>query len=290
MSIVAELRIDALNNPSLEAWLRFFSADVWERIKFCRTNQRNHIFETTLTQNLVYEFLNLEHLGLLNLGIYESTQERINGTDVEFVFETESGFLTLACQCKILGRDMRYNNISHSVNGKFQIDLLIEYANVHQCVPIYLFYNYSNQEQINAEIQLRYQIPIYEFGCSFSDAHFLKRTWLNGADASRTNGWKIPSFADLHLGNPPILPFIEMARFFDSQYHIAFKKHFSQYFNFVASNEMMKPFDQTGWHSIIPPGQIGKIGRIDLTPHLELREQIANEEAFSPAYRIVFFR
>ena len=43
-------------NPTECNWFQFFAQETWDRIGFARTRKGLKIFETTITQNLIFEY------------------------------------------------------------------------------------------------------------------------------------------------------------------------------------------------------------------------------------------
>jgi hypothetical protein len=165
-------------STNLIDWLNHFATDTWHRIEFCHRNERNYIFETTITQNLVFEFLKLESQGF-PLHIEESTNERANGNDLEIIVQSQHGFIILPCQCKIVNKEGDYGTIFHKTRDKLQIDTLLEYGQKFHGLPIYLLYNYNNDDMVNQAIYRQSRLPVNLFGCSFTDASFIRHRYFS---------------------------------------------------------------------------------------------------------------
>jgi hypothetical protein len=83
------LKAQFLANPSIEGLLRYLSVETWQRIERCRRLHNSIISEVTITENLVDTFRQMDEDGILNIGIMQSTNERVNGNDLEIVINTK---------------------------------------------------------------------------------------------------------------------------------------------------------------------------------------------------------
>lgn len=273
--------ISAWNENSLEAWLRYFAVDTWNRIAFCHKNDRNRAFETTITQNMVYQLFQLQQLNAFPIQIEESTNERCNGNDLEIIIKTQDHYLLLPCQCKIISKDGRYITINHITNGRLQIDSLLDYARNIKGLPIYLFYNFNSNSNINEKISQACQIPIEAFGCSFTNASYLHSHYV------KDNSWIVPTFDELHINNKS-LPLELLTSFSDIHFTQKYLKHFSRYINFITELpvDLYHPtLSKLNWRSFIPSATIGRISPSS-NDQVQYYEDV--ERSFAPAYRIIF--
>ncbi|MBC7523279.1 MAG: hypothetical protein H7239_02415 [Flavobacterium sp.] len=192
--------------PSVCNWFQYFAQETWDRIGYARTRRGLEIWETTITQNLIFEFHTSKDLynSLLprtwGIDILESVNESTNGNDIELFVETTDGILFFAVQAKIINHkgfkragmiDGNYPFMNHEVSGNNQIDLLCDYADRKGGVPLYLLYNYvknnfpsKNLCYINFEIE--------QYGCSISNAKNIRANNFKGGV------WAIPTFLELH--------------------------------------------------------------------------------------------
>ena len=175
----------------LSSLLRNLSCETWERIGFSRNRTGLKIFETTITQNIIFK---IHQHKLSNIIIYEAIDENTNGNDIELFIESNKGFLFLAIQSKILYKTEKYPKLEHGN----QLHDLMHYAHSKGGIPFYLLYNYSKNFFFNDSVC---GIPCNEkdFGCTLIGAEYLsvnyafKRKSKHGAKK-----WNIPSFSDLH--------------------------------------------------------------------------------------------
>ncbi len=166
------------------------SMDTWDRLKFA--NKTDSSFsETTATENLLYSITKyIRDTKDKSILLYESKDECVNGDDIEIYLEIENNkYIYLAIQAKKLyTKSQKYKAISHKVNKKYQIDLLLEHAKREQGIPLYLLYNYApNFKNKNKK----------NYGCSITKADYIYKKFY----PKNSLRWKIPSFDDLHTRN-----------------------------------------------------------------------------------------
>jgi hypothetical protein len=191
-------------------FLQVLSADTWERIKFARTRKGLRIYETTITQNLLFELRRTQEIVnammgryFWNIRIYESRNEKANGNDIELFIPFKSGYLFFPTQAKIIYHqgfkglhkmtNGDYPSINHVVKstGQQQIDSLLSYAKRRNGYPLYLLYNYVNEQFSRAsKCNVLYQEE--QYGCSVISANLIYKKCFNSGH------WNIPTFQDLH--------------------------------------------------------------------------------------------
>lgn len=186
-------------NPSVCDVFKAAAKETWARICFSRKTPNLKSYETTVTQNLVYElFLLKQKFPSLGFNLFESTNEKTNGDDLELSVMHADGLYTYAIQSKIIyhrkGSKLKegyYEKLKHSVgkgsNSREQIDLLLTYASTHKYIPLYLLYNYVQQDSPRSVDDALY-------GCTVIGAKYLKDRYTvpNGALSSNVK------FSDLH--------------------------------------------------------------------------------------------
>jgi hypothetical protein len=124
---------------------------VWERIAFAR-KMNLRISETSVTEELLYHFYQYFETFRVPVRLFESVEERRNGSDLEVLIKSERGFILLACQAKITYKSGNYKSFHHEVGGARQIDLLQAYAKRHGGIAQYLFYNFIPDWMMAREI------------------------------------------------------------------------------------------------------------------------------------------
>ncbi|KYP16176.1 MAG: hypothetical protein A1D16_14015 [Flavihumibacter sp. CACIAM 22H1] len=271
-------------HSTLTDWLRYQAITVWDRIAFCRRQPHTQVFETTLTQNLVFQFYQLGKRARLGVTVYESAHERRNGNDLELVFEVDNRWLHVPCQCKILHQHNRYGGINHQVQGQLQLDLLLEYATRTGGLPVYLLYNHYSDPTFNESLSEHWKIPIEEFGCSFISARYLKeQLFIDGRI-------KAPSFSDLHR------PHDQSALPFSALTTLLTQNGIHQFIHRYQTNThptdtppavfLRNELDIDGWDRLLRPAAIGRIVPLrGPTPILSLS---GISTSFAPRYRLVF--
>ncbi len=76
---------DYFKSINLETWLKVFSKNVWKRLGFSQKFKNElKTYETTITQNLIFEFLEFAQLtSNPSMRLLEARDENTNGNDVE---------------------------------------------------------------------------------------------------------------------------------------------------------------------------------------------------------------
>lgn len=269
--------------PTLCNFLQLVSYDTWKRIEFARTRNGLKIYETTITQNILYEFrVYCELFPSIPIRMFEAINEPLNGNDIELVLQTSQGFIIAPLQAKLIYSSDHYNAMEHGN----QINDLIAYANSIGGIPLYLLYNYHSDNNFIYNSSLCNVIFTKEqFGCSLVSAQYLRNNFaFNRTDRNGNSKWTIPSFSDLHpnIGVPWFVlgccrsPFTDTAatvRLITNppKGGIDFQQNIQiyQYEEIINSNQW-KPLDIKG---------------LDFSKdYIE-----TNETKFSPKYRIVMF-
>ena len=188
------------SNPTLCNFLQYISISTWHRIAFARNRAGFKIYETTLTQNLLFELrLFCDLFPGTSIRMFEAINESINGNDIEFAIKTNQGYLLAPLQAKLLYNSNKYNAMEHGN----QINDLIAYANRIKGIPLYLLYNYYIENQFNFNGKFcSVDFTEEQFGCSLVSANYLRTNFaFNRTDRNGNLKWTIPSFLDLHPQN-----------------------------------------------------------------------------------------
>lgn len=184
-------------NPTLCNFLQLVAYDVWKRIEFARTRKGLKIFETTITQNILYELrIYSELYPSVPILMFESFDEARNGNDIELLVQTSEGFINFPIQSKIIYNNGKYPSMEHFN----QINDLINYADLIGGIPLYLLYNYFSDNNFTYSGNSCGVIFSKEqYGCSLVGAHYLRDN--HTSNSFKKNGilkWSIPTFMDLH--------------------------------------------------------------------------------------------
>jgi hypothetical protein len=248
--LIAEYLKQFATTRSLCDWSRFFSAAIWEKIEFCRSTAKFNIYETTITQDLIYQFWQLAQRKSVPIYLYQSRDEKANGNDIEIYRQTSKGYMLFACQAKIVNKNGRYPAIRHQVNGTYQIDLLLKYAQRMAGIPLYLLYNHHLDPIENSKLESRHKVPIHELGCSLFPAETLKSKYWNASKKRLST----PKFIDLHQNEAVPLstlfcPLVNNSLFESLQVQPSKLRLY----------EESELFDQRNWEDMLPLGKIGRI-------------------------------
>ena len=126
IDVISDAVREAFHGHNAQDILKIISAHVWNRIEYARTRKGFRIYETTITQELLHYTILAAKESKFNIKLFEAESEKTNGNDIECFIETESGFVLLPMQAKIIYKNSRYDQMSHKVGNKEQIDLLID--------------------------------------------------------------------------------------------------------------------------------------------------------------------
>lgn len=168
--------------------LKQMSIETWQRIGYARKRRGLKVFETTMTQNLLYTLSRYCHLEKDDsLIMFESINENSNGNDIECYIEFKKDeFVFIPMQAKIIYHEKP--DLSEGTYSAFKYDqllLLEKYALKKRGYPCYLFYNYSSK------------CSKCEYGCLVSPTYALKSSIGN-------NVQRKPRFCEILTFSKPI--------------------------------------------------------------------------------------
>jgi len=180
---------------SISNFLKGFSISVWEGIKQSKFKGR---IEERFTIKLIDEILPYLINSGFKIKIFNATNEKVNGNDIEIWLEIEDNkFVCFPTQAKRVYEDFKYDAISLDSQ---QINSLTEYAKKYSGHPLYLFYNYYEKIE---ELDNSKNYEIYDFGCTLVCAYEVK---------SIVEQSKTPEFTDFHPNNfQPLYKIAELA-------------------------------------------------------------------------------
>lgn len=273
-------------SPSFCKLLKLISNDTWNRIGYTRGRKGLKIYETTITQNILfYIYTYREYFKDYRIHMQEAIDESTNGNDIEIAIQTANGYVRLPTQAKLLYASNKYEAINH----EDQIGKLINYSIDIGGFPLYLLYNYSDELKIiDPQIICNENVTVEQFGCSIIDAFYLLETFtsISSPISTTTNRvpsgitWNIiPKFNDLH---PSIaLPFFVLGccEFEESEINVLISKLVkgSRFISirFYSYDELIR---QNGWVDF----DISKTINSDYSTSLK-----DNSIKYSPRYRII---
>lgn len=257
-----------------------YGSRIWERMRFARVrNQR--ISETTITENLIFDFWYQAKKDQLPVEIYEAKAEKQNGNDIEIFIETKQGYLLAAFQAKILSKKGKCPNISHKVDNAYQIDLLINYAKRKGGQACYLFYNYFDDEEYHDRLEETGKYRYRQFGLTACNAELVKLKFFEPSDTGKTKV-KIPAFEALHPLHA--FPLSEMIRILTDESAMEIFEELSEMVNLPIIYYSREDIDEAfGWNEIEPRGKISGFPQRETA----IVPTPAPQEGFNPKYRIV---
>jgi hypothetical protein len=183
--------------PNLCDLFKLLSIETWKRIEYSYLKPRVKVFETTVTQNLIFSINAYKDQYNLNIDALEASDEKTNGNDFELIirFPNDGIEYYAPIQAKKVYRNGRYLSMDHGA----QIESLINYANANNAKPMYLLYNFASSP-FRSGVTL--SSPPELLGCTLISAEYLFNNHYN--QRLRRNGtptWHIPDFYDLNPAN-----------------------------------------------------------------------------------------
>ena len=268
--------------------LRDLSQETWQRIQFARSRKGLKIYETTITQNLLFE---LHRQGSNNLiSIFEAIDEKTNGNDIELYIPYKTGFIFLPTQSKIIYKGGNYPRMEHGD----QIKDLIQYANQMKGIPLYLLYNFIPNVSLNNVI-CGITCTNEDYGCSVIGAKFLLNTFAyKRKDKNGNQKWNIPDFNDLHPypAFPWFLPFCCDLSTDEKQKKVRgkfFSNFFGSDFDEVKIYSKGELEENKDWSPInFDKEAIGSELKVNKSNDSDLKIEELNNKTFSPKFRVIF--
>ncbi len=178
--------------------LNMISINVWDRIAFARSRKGFKIYETTITQDILYQLALASEVSEHGVKLFEAKSEKTNGNDIECYVKVSDGFVFFPIQAKLMYSDNSYAQIAHRRGKIDQIDLLVDYAKRKKGYPLYLLYNGFPGSMRLDKLTKSYD-ETKSYGVSFTSAIHIKKNFQN--KYRRIEGdpiWRIPTFQDLH--------------------------------------------------------------------------------------------
>ena len=145
----------------------------WETINNAFKNKISYGEDAITSVNL----LSLKNALLGDLLLQDTrSEESTKGCDFEFwIGSIKGGWFRYAIQAKkITASSGRYDSLKHEVNGVLQIDILEQYARANKAIPIYCFFNYTDDIVSAKSSCIKYR-DIKELGCSITPLHTVRK-------------------------------------------------------------------------------------------------------------------
>lgn len=209
--VISSAKEKFFKSLQMRDWLNYLSIKTWYDLEKGRVI--GGVREETLTENILLETCDAMNKAKMPVRLFRALDEKTNGGDLEIFVQHKNKYVRLALQAKKVFVDKKYiyDSADHIIkgSGQLQINLLLDYASKMKAVPLFLFYNYCDNETINERILYQEKIkpPITHFGCSFTDAHWVKQQFVSGSPEKWS---KKPGIIDVH---PPSRPFSELDLF-----------------------------------------------------------------------------
>lgn len=269
--------LEKLKKTEIQDLLRAFSSKTWRRLGFChRFKNEVKMYETTITQNLIFEMLEFARLtGTPQLRLLEARDESANGNDIEIYVEHGGGYILFPTQAKSLYPSGKYEKINHQSGGKFQIHALLEYAVKRQGIPLYLLYNYHPkwQDVIAWDKELGFEYDC--FGCSMVNAHLMESQYFDSINFEM----RIPAFFSLHPR--PAIPLFQVL---DISRIEELWQESKIYVPELAVYGYKEVFDEKNWIDRTPPPSISGFSK---EVHFFQGAIQLNIPEFKPKFRVV---
>lgn len=266
-------------NKNIIDWFAYFSNYVWDELKFANKEDWSisKVDEREFTNELVREIGKLIKLDKIPLPIrlFHSPNEGVNGSDLEIVVQiSKNENIIFPCQAKRLYvENAQKDNLKakyERFDYKTQKDDLINYANKIHGFPLYLFYNYTENE-----IKTNYVYPDEKlYGCTLGSAIYLKE---NPPTAKK--------FSSFH---PPAVPITSIVKFKNILSLNSIWGRIETHNTRVLSDKII--FGDNTWEEFGPPiyHKTRFVTHIDLSKVIEKGNLIGKTNAvFKPKYRIV---
>lgn len=280
-----ELMAKLSTEANMCSWASIYSMLTWNKIGFTRSVNRGRIYETSLTQDLVFQFYLQAKTSGLPIEIFEAWDETTNGNDLDFFIQKDGSYVHLPVQAKLIGKDGRYTKIRHHVSGVSQLDALMEYAKKKGGVPLYLLYNHAFGYELFDDDHER-ERSIEEYGCSLIHADYIKQNYQKVKNGKIS--WIIPRFEDLHRS--PAFPLSEL-------FCGLMKQPLQDWPGILQINRSIDParytYDEITneeiWRDMTPPGAISGIQSANASIiDEEMKGHNFQYSPFDPKYRIIF--
>jgi hypothetical protein len=180
-------------SPNLCDLFKLLSIETWKRIEYAYLKRGVKVFETTITQNIIFSINAYNDQFPLNIEIFEATDERTNGNDIELIIKYPKEGLEYYApiQAKKVYRSGKYVSMDHGD----QIESLMRYAD-KKGKPLYLLYNYTPSP---IPTPTGFPMPVQLTGCTLIGAEFLFANYYKQRiNRSGKETWILPDFYELN--------------------------------------------------------------------------------------------
>lgn len=175
---------------------------------------------------------------------------------------------------------MIYPKIRHQVNGKEQIDLLLDYAKWKKGIPAYMFYNYCYDLEANFSLISATNLDADCFGCTIANANCIKDLCFNKDTKS---GFSAPAFIDMHPKYAIPIQYLVPSRILI--------EYLEDILNAGGTNLSIytkeQVIDRQQWKETISRGAYGEPTQTAMINHTEKLFTQNDPHKFNPRFRIV---
>ncbi|RCX15622.1 hypothetical protein DFP94_11470 [Fontibacillus phaseoli] len=157
--------------------------DTWERLKYGEELNCSQSEETITDINL----LEIKRANLHDILVSKSDkyEEGITGIDWEWwIGSNSTGWWRYAVQAKKLSENRKYNKLRHRVGQEYQIDILERYSKSNNCIPLYCFYNYIDDNMLNKNWHCYLPFEKEQLGCTVVPLDSVRKAFTLRADKS----------------------------------------------------------------------------------------------------------
>ncbi len=146
------------------------SRETWKRLK-ASSQLGISQNETTITDIILLD-LQAAKSPFLHLIKTSQNLESTQGTDWEWwIGANNVGWLRYAVQAKkidVQSKSLRYKELTHTVQGKLQLDILRSYSSANKALGRYCFYNYVNSVNKSKHWHCNLRLDSTQLGCSIA--------------------------------------------------------------------------------------------------------------------------
>lgn len=152
------------------------AAGTWDRIRLGEAMRVRQGEETISDLNL----LEIARAKLPNVAVRKETKPKEGKTGIDWEWWIGSdrvGWWPYAVQAKRVSLQRRYPGLRQKVKGRYQIEILADYARREGRIPLYCFYNYCERPDpgVHWHCSLPYDEP--QLGCTVVPLETVRKHW-----------------------------------------------------------------------------------------------------------------
>ena len=129
--------VTGMSEMLLTRALECIAEDTWNLLEYAH-GHRSPLSEDTITEINLLRLKSAQLPGMKIRRVPSRQEEARTGIDWEWWIGTDGfGWLRYAVQAKKLYADGRYRCLKHPVHGRQQMDILADYSNIKNAIPLY---------------------------------------------------------------------------------------------------------------------------------------------------------